>query len=185
MDYLKKYRYLVIMAICFIPDIYLFFKMPKQVDEEYYDSAPLNDVENVVIEQSKALVDVKGAVKYPGVYELDSMDRVINAIDLSGGLLDDADTSKLNLSQKLVDEMVIMVPFINQDIEDDIVTSTKISLNSATLDELMSLSGIGESKAKAIIEYRNGKKFASIEELINVKGISESLYEQIKDSITI
>ena len=63
--------------------------------------------------------------------------------------------------------------------------SKKISLNTATKDELMTLSGIGESKALAIIEYRSNKLFESIEEITNVSGIGKSLYEKIKDNITL
>lgn len=164
-------------------------------------------------------VDIKGAVKIPGVYSLEENDRIIDVITLSGGLLDVADTSTINLSKKVFDEMVIIIPIkeenkiekeeiINDAIigeeqnkenesNDEIIedntenldkieeTNKKISLNTATKEQLMTLSGIGESKALAIIEYRNNKKFESIDEITNIKGIGNSIYEKIKQYITI
>lgn len=172
------------------------------------------------IEETKSIkVDIKGAIKTPGVYELKENDRIIDVIKLSGGLLDVADTSTINLSKRVFDEMVIVIPtkeektekeeIVNDAVigeeqnknidnlikEDDKSTSAedkeveqtnkKISINTATKEQLMTLSGIGESKALAIIEYRNNKKFESIEEIMNIKGIGNSIYEKIKDYITV
>ena len=146
----------------------------------------------------------------------------MDVIEKAGGLTDKADTSVINLSKKVKDEMVILVyskaevqkmkeqneksdivcpevndactkdealePLIEKETKDNKVTdgNTKISLNTATLEELQTLTGIGEAKAKAIIEYRtqNGK-FNSIEDIKNVTGIGDALFEKIKDNITI
>lgn len=176
---------------------------------------------------SNVRVDVKGAVKKSGVYELDSNSRVIDAINLAGGLKSNASTKYLNLSKKITDEMVIYVYTNNQvksmgikeeikeeckcptidtsicagsniivsDKDDSTIiegnttnqeNSKKVSLNKASKDELMTLSGVGESKALAIIEYRdNNGGFKALEDVMNVSGIGESLYNKIKDYITL
>lgn len=166
-------------------------------------------------------VDIKGEVINPGIYTVKEGSRVIDVIRLAGDLTEVADTSVLNLSKKVKDEMVIIVysydevanfketkeqeeieqeACINQnDIINDacikdstsdtssssVVISGKISLNTATLDELMTLPGIGESKAEAILKYREEVgAFQSIEELKEVNGIGEAIFDQIKESIT-
>ena len=176
---------------------------------------------------SNVRVDVKGAVKKSGVYELDSNSRVIDAINLAGGLKSNASTKYLNLSKKITDEMVIYVYTNNQvksmgikeeikeeckcptidtsicagsniivsDKDDSTIiegnttnqeNSNKVSLNKASKDELMTLSGVGESKALAIIEYRdNNGGFKALEDIMNVSGIGEALYNKIKDYITL
>lgn len=163
-------------------------------------------------EEKKVKVDIKGFIKNPGVYELSSESRVLDVINAAGGLLENANTEYLNLSRKLTDEMVIII-YSNDEInqldeensklennanidKDNIVNNISssdstetnsenvISLNTGTISELMTLKGIGESKAKLIIEYReiNGG-FKSIEELKNIKGIGESTYSKIKEYI--
>lgn len=168
--------------------------------------------------QSKTIVDVKGAVNAPGVYELTEENNVIDAINAAGGLREDSDTSNINLSKKLKDEMVIIVytagevqnmkenskivcPKVNdvcvtkedekailEDEKNTLEDSKKgiININTATKEELMTLPGVGESKANLIIEYRekNGN-FITIEDIKNVTGIGDSLFEKIKDSITV
>lgn len=172
-------------------------------------------------------VDVKGEVNNPGVYELQDGSRVNDAIEISGGLTKKADTTLLNLSKNLEDEMVIIV--YNKDkieqLRKDLTTTqtvikyiekecvcpdtindacmkkaetketnntseptsdNKISINTASLEELQTLPGIGESKAKAIIEYRktNGG-FKEIEEIKNISGIGDATFEKFKDHITL
>lgn len=165
-------------------------------------------------------VDIKGEVINPDIYTVKDGSRVIDVIRLAGGLTNEADTSVLNLSKKVKDEMVIIVYSYSEvanftltlekekieqeacleynDIKNDaciedneeeassVVISGKISLNEATLEELMMLPGIGESKAKAIIAYREEVgAFQSIEELLEVNGIGDTLFDQIKENITI
>ena len=167
---------------------------------------------------SKIKVDVKGAVKKEGVYELEEGARISDLIKVAGGLKSNASTKYLNLSKKLTDEMVVKVYTDKQiknmnitytvqeeckcsteDISDCAGASTiikgeessssstnKVSLNKATKEELMTLSGVGESKALAIIKYREDNNgFNAIEDIMNVSGIGESLYNKIKDFITL
>lgn len=160
-------------------------------------------------EKQKIIVDVKGAVKNPGIYELEAGKRVSDVINKAGGFTKDANTRYINLSKTLKDEMVIVVynnkeikevlevkketPCICENIKNDSCiengekeNSSLININTATIEELMTLTGIGETKALAIIEYRktNGN-FNNIEDIMKVSGISESTYSKIKDSITI
>ena len=163
------------------------------------------------------VVEVKGSVKVPGVYEVKKGSRVSDLIHEAGGLLDNADTSIINLSKELEDEMVVVVyndeeinemrkgstsvkyierqcvcPILENDacIEEVISNNSidnktgLVSLNTGTIEELMTLPGIGESKAKLIIKYRdeNGG-FKKIEDIMNVKGIGESMFEKIKSYI--
>ena len=167
--------------------------------------------------ETKVLVDVKGEVITPGVYELTSQNTVMDAINKAGGLTKISDTSNINLSKKLEDEMVIIVyskSEIQKMEEDKIVCPPcnnacvteedekaklekseteenktpigKININEADETSLQTLDGIGEAKAKAIIEYRekNGE-FKSIEDIKNVSGIGDTIYEKIKDNITV
>lgn len=168
---------------------------------------------------TKITIDIKGAVKKPGVYNMNRDSRVIDAINKAGGLLDTADNSIINLSKKVTDEMVIIIytkdeiskmlegdtaikiiekecicPKLENDacIDNKVTNSSEkkenisfpISINKANKEELMNLPGIGESKANAIIKYRdeNGN-FDKIEDIINVSGIGELVFEKIKEYI--
>lgn len=163
------------------------------------------------------MVDVKGFVVNPGIYKLKEESRVIDAINAAGGVLEGADTSVLNLSKKLKDEMVIIVYSSyqvesfkkvkeeQQQIQDECVNGVNevendacieekeeekennlVSINTATLEELMTLEGIGEAKAKSIIAYREEHgPYQAIEDLLNVSGIGESLLAKIKENITL
>ena len=180
-----------------------------------------NDDKNIV------KVDIKGAIKNPGVYELNANDRVEDVILKSGGILDEADISVINLSKKVFDEMVIII-YTKEEVEkmlngedviiDNIITDKEvifpdikndatinntsstnkvdenettvnksiININTATIDELDSLPGIGNSKAQNIIDYRNiNGNFETIEDIMNVNGIGTAIYEQIKTYITV
>ena len=170
------------------------------------------------VKNEKVLVDVKGEVKTPGVYELTSDNTVIDAINKAGGLTNKSDTSNINLSKKLEDEMVIIVyskneikemkeqsqivcppcnnacvteedekAKIDENTKEDTGKITgKVNINRADETTLQTLDGIGEAKAKAIIEYRNKNgNFKTIEDIKNVSGIGDSVYEKIKDNITV
>ena len=140
----------------------------------------------------KIFVDVKGAVKHPGVFETTKDKRVKDLIEEAGGLLDDADTSTLNLSQKVKDQMVIYVLKHGEkpkQISDDGSSSSNsdvININTANKEQLMKISGVGKTKAEAIISYRekNGD-FKKKEDITKVRGIGKSTFEKIKDKIEV
>lgn len=171
-------------------------------------------------EKSLLAVEIKGAVKNPGVYYLKEHMNVDHLIQKAGGLKDDADISVTNLARELQNEDVVIIynaseieemrkgtttvkyidkecscPIIDNvslfeeaitNIDGLIVDTGKISLNSATKEELMTLPGIGESKANLIIEYREKNNgFKTIEDIMEVKGIGQAMYEKIKNYLTL
>ena len=170
------------------------------------------------IEIKEYMIDIKGQVVKPGIYTIKEGTRVIDVINMAGGLTENANTSVINLSKKVKDEMVIII-YSNEEVENfkktkeienivqekciqkeenipkndacieekepTIEQNTKVSINNASIEELTKLPGIGESKAKAIVEYREKKKFEKLEEIKEVPGIGESVFEKIKDYITI
>ena len=169
------------------------FKEPEEIKEEESNS-------------KKVIVDIKGMINNPGVYEVDSNLRVNDVIELAGGLKEGADTSNINLAKLVSDEMTIIIysteevlekfkqevcicncPYIQNDAcinsnNDD----NLININTAGIEELTTLPGIGDVKAEAIIKYRSEVgKFKTKEELLNVEGIGEALFEKIKDNITV
>ena len=140
----------------------------------------------------KIFVDVKGAVKHPGVFETTKDKRVKDLIEEAGGLLDDADTATLNLSQKVKDQMVIYVlkhgekPKQISDGGSSSSNADVININTANKEQLMKISGVGKTKAEAIISYRekNGD-FKKKEDITKVHGIGKSTFEKIKDKIEV
>ena len=135
-------------------------------------------------------IDIKGAVKDPGVYQAEATMRIVDALDLAGGLLEEADSNQLNLATKVVDQMVIYVPIKGEETNliAEGVPSTqengKININTGSKEELMTLNGIGEKKAESIIQYReeNGS-FSTIEDIKNISGIGEKTFENLKEEI--
>ena len=144
----------------------------------------INADNNYEIPNSRILVQINGAVVKPGIYEMNAEDRINDLIILSGGFTDRAEQENINLVAKLSDGMVINIKTkdkINQPIENE---KQLISINNASINELIDLDGIGEAKARNIISYRelNGG-FKNIDELKNVSGISETIFNNIKSKI--
>lgn len=144
-------------------------------------------------EASTIVIDVKGAVQTPGVYEISANARVHEIIEKAGGLSDQADEAAVNLASSLEDGMVVYIPQIGEIKENPFQTTNeekdspkKININLATSEELQTLSGIGPAKAEAIISYReeNGQ-FKSIEGLLEVSGIGEKSLEKLKEEVTV
>ncbi len=158
-------------------------------------------------------VDIKGAISKPGVYTSECNKYIHDIIDLAGGLTNEADTSVINLAKKITDEMVIVIytkdeisssnapesvtkiidsecicPTIKNNActsEDSSSNEILININKASTEELKSLPGIGDAKAKAIVDYRNNNgPFKNIEDIKKVSGIGTKLYEEIKTFIT-
>jgi competence protein ComEA len=160
----------------------------------------LSQVEATSSESSgQILVHVKGAVENPGVFTLPVGSRVVDAIDMAVAT-DEADLQAINLAKIVSDQDEIIVPVKVQavPVEDGQAEATstlgydseagdgKISINSASSQQLQTLSGIGPAKADAIISYRqNNGRFSSIEDIKKVSGIGDSTFEKIKGSITV
>lgn len=169
----------------------LYFYKESKNDYTYDETlAVTQENEEVTEEENEEItIHIIGEVKYPGIVILKSGQRIVDAIEAAGGETDEADLNKLNLAQILSDGDKIYVPNKTDEIEDYKDTTGKsstVNLNTATLEELTSLPGIGESTAQKIIDYRkeNGK-FKTIEDLKNVSGIGESKFDNIKDKITV
>lgn len=140
-------------------------------------------------------VYVCGAVNAPGVYELKEGARVFEAIQLAGGLTEAAAADAVNQARIVTDGEQIRVPTVEEaqnqgaGVAGEVTKGTennKININTAGKEELMMLTGIGEAKAESIMDYRekNGS-FTSIEELMQIEGIKEGVFNKIKDDITI
>ncbi len=179
-----KWYYIIIPIIITVLLIILLINPSdtKHIEESLTNQPIMKNEES----SSKFKIDIKGEVVNPGVYEVDSDMIVLDAINLAGGLTKDGDTSNINLSEKLTESMIIIVDSkANNESKNLISKSNKVSLNKGTKEELMSLTGIGESKALAIIEYRQKNRFTKVEDIMLVSGIGESTFAKIKDSITI
>lgn len=142
-------------------------------------------------------VDVKGAVKTPGVYQLKSSSRVHDALLKAGGMTNEADLKSINQAQKLVDEAVVYVAKVGENVV-DVTTNTStssatsqaksglVNLNTATEADFQTISGIGQKRAQDIIAYREANgKFKSVDDLKNVTGIGAKTLEKLKEYVTV
>lgn len=130
---------------------------------------------------SEIEVHIDGRVKNPGVYKIKNGTRLQDLIEEAGGLLDDANTSNLNLARKLKDEEKIVIKsYLDKNNDED----AKININTATKDMLTSIPGVGSKMADKIIKYRQEHPFNSVDELLNISGIGKKKFEEIKLYIT-
>ena len=147
------------------------------------------------LEQDLITVDVKGAVKSPGIYDLPVGSRVHDAVQKAGGLTEEADRKSLNLAQKVSDEALVYVPSKGEEATSQQAASgtspstskeKKVNLNKASLEELKQVKGLGGKRAQDIIDHRetNGK-FKSVDELKKVSGIVAKTIEKLKDYVTV
>ncbi|MFS9207276.1 ComE operon protein 1 [Streptococcus mitis] len=159
------------------------------------DSSTEKEVKEEPFEQDLITVDVKGAVKSPGIYDLPVGSRVNDAVQKAGGLTEQADSKSLNLAQKVSDEALVYVPTkgeeaASQQTASGTASSTskekKINLNKASLEELKQVKGLGGKRAKDIIDHRESNgKFKSVDELKKVSGIGAKTIEKLKDYVTV
>ncbi|QED48706.1 helix-hairpin-helix domain-containing protein [Cytobacillus dafuensis] len=172
----------------------------EQEDFMKMEDESLVETAEVEISDETVIVDVKGAVMKPGVYEAEQNDRVIDLINMAGGLNETADEAKINFAMRVEDEMVIYIPKVGEDVEESgtelLVGASaasgqakndgKVNLNTANETELQTLPGIGPAKASAIIEFRetNGP-FKVIEDIKSISGIGDKTFEKLKDSIKV
>ncbi|MBC8588823.1 helix-hairpin-helix domain-containing protein [Paratissierella segnis] len=143
------------------------------------------------------MVHISGEVYNPGLIKLFSGDRVVDAVELAGGLKKEADLDRINLAKKLEDEEKIYIPKIGEEInKSELIASTempssndntsnKININTCSISELESLPGIGQVIAGRIVEYRKSDSFKTIDDLKNVSGIGDKKFEGLKDFITV
>ncbi len=166
---------------------------------EREDNFNIESIDENKSQQSEDIkVHISGQINREGVYEVKEGDRLDDLIKQAGGLSPDADNNSLNLAMKLEDQMKIYIPNKNEILNenstntdqlvskpDSISENGKININTASKEELMTLPNIGDKRAQAIIEYRDTKKFETIEEIKNVTGIGEKFYQAMQDLITV
>ncbi len=158
--------------------------------EENDESSQAADMEETKVlehgDEEFLCVHICGAVKNPGVYELPKGSRVYTLIELAGGLTDDADPNYVNQAQPLEDAAQIEIPTYEEAESMRRVESGLVNINTANESELCTLPGVGEAKARAIIEYRTQTGgFHAVEDIMNISGIKEGLYEKIADQICV
>lgn len=203
-EWIKEHKVYVIPGVLLAVILVFYLMMPGKSDEtaqgDWEQAQPPFLEEETEMEPEdqeegeEMLVDVKGAVRNPGVYYAKPGQRVIDMIEEAGGLMEDADESALNFAMRVVDEMVIYVPRTGEEpgsrevisLPEETEKEGKVNLNQADQSQLETLPGVGPSKAAAIIEYRekNGP-FKVIEDLMLVSGFGEKTFEKLKDKITV
>ncbi|CON60061.1 competence protein [Streptococcus pneumoniae] len=159
------------------------------------DSSTEKEVKEEPVEQDMITVDVKGAVKAPGIYDLPVGSRVNDAVQKAGGLTEQADSKSLNLAQKVSDEALVYVPTKGEEAvsqqtgsgtASSISKEKKVNLNKASLEELKQVKGLGGKRAQDIIDHREANgKFKSVDELKKVSGIGAKTIEKLKDYVTV
>lgn len=187
--FFQKHRFLiypfiviiVVLSIAITPFIYKYFVTLSEQDETEADSNQFSH---------SVTVYITGEVNNPGVYTLTNDDRVKDAIEAAGGLKETAFVEYVNLAQRLYDEQHINIPSANEQTKSN-KTSSKvytgiININTATVDDFCQLPGIGETIASRIVEYRNNVgNFVDIRDIMNVKGVSETLFNKIRYNLSL
>ena len=158
--------------------------------------------ETTTIMPQNCYVDIKGEVLRPGVYEFSCESRMQDLIKKAGGFTEEADETKINLAQKITDQMQIVVPNLHSKQEGGVTEGNSekgnlsnttpsnlkqgtVNINTATLEELQTIKGIGKKKAEAILQYRKEHgAFRTKEDLLQVKGIGKKALEAIESQVT-
>lgn len=202
---------LAIVSLVLIICLTFFFKI-KEDDKKVTLPSQMNLTENLSTtaqndreeektnpEMETIMVDIKGAVVKEGVYQLQRNSRVTDAIQIAGGLRDDADPNAINLAQKLSDEAILYVARKGENksiidsqgqqsssIEQGGQREQKVNINKATIEDLRKIPGIGEKRAQEILDARDSKGgFKSIDDLLTISGIGQKTLEKIKNDIII
>lgn len=203
----KKYGKIVAAAVFLtVAGLYYGFVVRKEdlvrlgndghpIQSVWVESEVLSEVQSTPVTESstepiKIYVHICGEVNNPGVYELAEGSRIFEAVEAAGGFTEEAAQASLNLAQVISDEEQIVI--LTQDEAAEKARQEReqaagiVNLNTASKEQLMTLTGIGESRAEDILRYRQESGgFQAIEEIMNVPGIKESAYLKIKDSITV
>ncbi|CUB17462.1 helix-hairpin-helix domain-containing protein [Bacillus spizizenii] len=204
MNWLNQHKKAIILAASAAVFIAVIFFLASGKNKEPMKQTVSTETENTEVKQEAfkdesnetIVIDIKGAVKHPGVYEMRTGDRLSQAIEKAGGTSEQADEMQVNLAELLQDGTVVYIPKRGEEtavqqgvggaIQSDGGKGALVNINTATLEELQGISGVGPSKAEAIIAYReeNGR-YQTIEDITKVSGIGEKSFEKIKSSITV
>jgi competence protein ComEA len=200
-------KYKLLLVLCFILMVtgcaFFYHSTQDRQADSQQESEPFPDVvpeasqmNDDILQEGPAqdiFVDVKGAVKKPGIYKAIQSERVNDLIIRAGGFTDEASEVSVNLAQKVTDEMVIYVPKAGEEGEENQEASmyaqsekNLLDINKATEQDFDALPGIGPAKAKAIVDYRTEKgPFKAVDDLKGVSGIGEATFERLKESISV
>jgi competence protein ComEA len=203
MEWIKEHKFYLLAGIAAsLVFVYSSYGSENDLTEQHEEVVALDEGEEVenkdIPERAEEsliiMADIKGAVVNPGVYEFQDGSRVIDLIELAGGLAKDADSATINFAMHVKDEMVIYVPRIGEQVEAAVNIQTgqptsgkaAVNLNTAEASELETLPGIGPAKAEAIIEHRetNGP-YKSIEDLKLISGIGDKTFDKLKELISV
>ena len=209
----KKFVTVVLFVVILLGGFFLYkvyakeLNYSKEIEKKTEKTVLKTDKKEENKEEKKQedyVVDIKGEVINPGIYSASKNDRVIDIIKKAGGLTRKADTYYLNLSQKVTDQMLIRVSSkyevnLTRELElkekekklevknkkEDAKEIKKVSINTASKEELINVAYITENIANLIIERRSKTPFKNIEELLEIKGIKENTLAKIKENITL
>ncbi|WP_276734329.1 helix-hairpin-helix domain-containing protein [Bacillus sp. (in: firmicutes)] len=204
MNWVIQHKTAIILTASAAVFIAVIFFFANGKNKEPSEQAVSTETENTDVKQEAAkdessetiVIDIKGAVQHPGVYEMRTGDRVSQAIEKAGGTSEQADEMQVNLAELLQDGTVVYIPKKGEEtavqqgagvaVQSGGGKEALVNINTATIEELQDISGVGPSKAEAIIAYReeNGR-FQTIEDITKVSGIGEKSFEKIKSSITV
>lgn len=195
---MKHITYVLCIVLLFLsgcaanPDVIL---KGTEISAPVEETMSCPEEEPVSPEQEEAVIYVYicGAVQNPGVYEMSPKSRIYQLVDAAGGMAEDADEQSVNLAETVTDGQMVRIPFLaeaegqpEEAGSAGISADGKVNINTASVEQLMSLNGIGEAKAEQIVTYReeNGA-FLDTEAIMQVSGIGQGTYEKIKNSITV
>ena len=187
----NKMKLAKILLIVLIIVAAIFIKVNNKNKDEV--KVEVNNNDNIATQEM--YVDISGEVNNPGVYIVEPETRLFEVIQKAGGLTDDADTNQINQADFVEDGEKIIIPSSNTttDSNHNIITESVeipsnsgiININTASKDQLMTVSGIGEVTAEKIIEYRSKHRFKKKEDIMNIKGIGNAKFEKMKDEICV
>ena len=179
-------KFIVIMIMLFIMSGMSACDTKQKEALSLETTSPKETQENSSYNMDEIFVYICGAVQNEGVYEVPAGSRVYEVVQKAGGFTEEAATTYVNQAEIVRDEERIYIPTQNEALELQVLDDGKVNLNTATKEELMTIPGVGESKADSIVQYREEiGKFQTIEDIMNVSGIKEGLFQKIKDYIKI
>lgn len=181
----------VIVIVCVVVAVIVYYMSDRTKESvvitdsrETVESTELRGEEDTL--RKMIYVYVCGQVNNPGVVCLEEGSRVVDVIVMAGGMTDKADINVINQAEPVYDGQKVYVPAFNEVYVEDTTDNGKVNLNTADESELMTLPGIGESKATAIIDYRKANGgFKTIEDIMNIPGIKTSAFNKIKEYICV
>lgn len=189
-DLMERYTKWIVLAVSIFLLLFLFYWQTgqrKQSEPSLPAAKQEQTTEKTEPDRSTVIIDIKGAVKKEGVYEMPNGLRVKDALERAGGLLPDAETGSINLAQLVHDQMMVAVPRKGeQAASSSPAKEEKVAINIATKEELETVPGIGPKKAERILQYREQHgSFQKLEDLLEVEGIGEKSLEKLKEEIIV